>query len=895
MKKPVIFGSVLIILLTAVIISFLLPFSKPENENASVKNETTSMENVRTSMENENTFEEKETEETSGALTSLQFMNEIRSYPEKDIPQDKFFSAFEYTKNSMSEVSSGTDNPVSQWESLGPNNIGGRTLSIALHPTDTSVIYMGSASGGLWKSVTGGIGATAWQYVETGYPSLAVSSIVIDSLNPDIMYIGTGENYGYQYSYNGLDIRVTRGMYGIGILKTTNGGVSWTKSLDWSYNSRRGVWKVLFNPLNRNILYAATSEGVWKTNDAGASWQQILNYQMVMDIEINPVDTSVLYISIGNLNNDIPNANLGIYKTTNSGANWIKLSGGLPAAWTGKTTIDIYKRNPGRIVASVANDLSSQGIYVSTNAGSSWTLQTGTTSNYLGNQGWYTNPLHIKNDDSSNVIVGGVDLYRSTTAGTNIIRVSNWSLWIVGQVIPPGGVEGSSNAYAHADHHEIIANYRDANKLYIATDGGLFRSNDFGSTYFGCNGGYQTTQFYNGFANSYLDSNLALGGLQDNATARYEGTNSWRKVYGGDGFWCAFNSQNNTTAYISYTCAAIQRSSDGAITNFTQVAPPGGGSAANYCFSAPYIVCKTDPQVLYVGGLNLYKSTNGANSWQSLGSLGGYKGLSMDGSSTSADTVYIGTAPQVNGGGATAKIFRLAGNVLTDITNGQIPNRYVADIHVDPNNSRVVYAALGGFGSGHVFRTTNAGLSWTDISANLPDVPHQAVCIDPLYPQNIYAGNDLGVYISTNSGGTWFEYRQGMPYAIIMDLKVVPGTRKLRVATHGSGVYQRDLLENPIGITQTGGDVPREFRLGQNYPNPFNPVTKIRFDIARAGNVKLTVYDISGRLVAALVNKTLTAASYTVDFNGSQLASGVYFYRLETGDVTLTKKMMIVK
>jgi photosystem II stability/assembly factor-like uncharacterized protein len=888
MKKTIIYTSVLIVLFTAIVVSAWYLFLKPGdnciNENVTTENNAT--ENV--------SGENKENKKTSGALQSLHFLNEARSYPEKDIPNDKYFAAFEYTKNSLREISFGNDNPVNQWESIGPNNIGGRTLSIALHPTDTSVLYMGAASGGLWKSLTGGIGANAWQYIETGYPSLAVSSIVIDSLNPNVMYIGTGENYGYQYSYNGLDIRVTRGMYGIGILKTTNGGTSWTKSLDWTYSSQRGVWKVLFNPKNRNVLYAATSEGVWKTNDAGTSWQQVLNYQMVVDIEINPVDTNVLYISIGNLNNNVPNANLGIYKTTNSGANWVELTNGLPGTWSGKTSIDIYKRNPNRLVASIANDFSSQGIYVTTDAGGTWSLQPGTATNYLGSQGWFTNPLCIKNDDSSNVIVGGVDLYRSTTAGSNLIRVSNWSLWIIGQIVPPGGVEGSSNVYAHADHHEIASNYRDAAKLYICTDGGLFRSNDFGSTYYGCNGGYQTTQFYNGFSNSYLDSALALGGLQDNATARYEGTNSWRKVYGGDGFWCAFNSQNNTTAYISYTYAAIQRSNDGAINNFTQISPPGGGSGNNYCFSAPYIVCKSNPQVMYVGGLNLYKSTAAGSSWQSLGSLGGYKALSMDGSSTGTDTVYIGTAPQISGG-ATAKIFLLAGNVLTDITNGQIPNRYVTDIHVNPNNSRVAYATLGGFGSGHVFRTTNAGLSWTDITANLPDVPHQAVCIDPLYPQNIYVGNDLGVYISTNNGGTWFEFRQGMPYALVMDLKVVPTARKIRVATHGNGVYQRELLENPIGITQTGNTVPREFSLSQNYPNPFNPATKIRFDIARAGNVKLTVYDISGRLVTTLVNKTLAPASYTADFNGAGLASGVYFYRLETSDAVFTRKMTIVK
>jgi hypothetical protein len=276
----------------------------------------------------------REHKKASGAMGSLQFLNAIRSFPDNDIPADKYYKAFEYTKNNMVQYDEG-DSPT-QWSSIGPNNIGGRTLSLAFSPIDTATLYMGSASGGLWKSTTGGLGAQAWTRIETGYPSLAVSWITIDSANPNIIYIGTGENYGYQYSLNGVNIRVTRGMYGIGILKTTNGGSTWVKSLDWSYSNQRGVWRVKMNPKNHNVLYAATSEGLWKTNNAGTNWAQILNYQMVMDLEINPVDTSIVYISVGNLSNDVPNANVGIYKTTNAGSSWTKLAGGLPSFWSGK-------------------------------------------------------------------------------------------------------------------------------------------------------------------------------------------------------------------------------------------------------------------------------------------------------------------------------------------------------------------------------------------------------------------------------------------------------------------------------------------------------------------------------------------------------------------------------
>ena len=228
----------------------------------------------------------------------MQWISQIRAYPDKDIPQEKFYEAFEYSKNNLAQDKN-LDN-MEAWQSIGPNNVGGRSLCIAIHPVDTATLFMGSASGGLWKSTTGGLGASAWTLINTGYPSLAVSSIAIDSTNPNVMFIGTGENYGYQYSVNnGVNVRVTRGMYGIGILKTTNGGTTWTKSLDWSYNNQRGVWKVIINPKNPNILYAATSEGIYKSYDAGANWNQVgLGYQRGVDLLPGILqDTVTLYAS----------------------------------------------------------------------------------------------------------------------------------------------------------------------------------------------------------------------------------------------------------------------------------------------------------------------------------------------------------------------------------------------------------------------------------------------------------------------------------------------------------------------------------------------------------------------------------------------------------------------
>ena len=829
---------------------------------------------------------------TSGAMESLQFMSEIRAFPDTDIPADKFYKAYEYTTTSMQELNLG-DSPT-EWTSIGPNNIGGRSLSLAFSPTDTGTIYMGSASGGLWKSTTGGLGANAWTRIETGYPSLAVSWITIDSVNPNIMFIGTGENYGYQWSLNGLNIRVTRGMYGIGILKTTNGGATWTKSLDWTYNNQRGVWRVMMNPKNHNVLYAATSEGVWKTNNAGGTWAQILNYPMAMDLEINHVDTSVVYVSIGNLSNDIPNANVGIYKSTNAGSTWTKLTGGLPASWSGKTTIELYKGNPNFVYASIPTDISSYiGYYTSTDAGASWTLKSSSLG--MSPQGWYNNGHLVKSNDPNTIMVGTIDANKSTNGGSFFQVKSDWSAWITGAT-PPGDPESPFSDFAHADHHEFFSNPREPNKLYCITDGGLYRSNDFGETYYSCNGGYVTSQFYHGFANSMQDSIFCLGGMQDNRSAFYQGTVAWYKTFVGDGLWCAINSQNQSTCYTEYTYGSVYRSNNGGVS-FSQISLPGSGQN-NYCFSTPFISCRSNPSIMYGAGINIYKSTVGGGSWQNLGSLGS-KALSMASSSTSTDTVYVGTVPVTSG--PVAAIFRtINGSTFTNVGAGQIPNRYPTDIHVNPNNSADVYATFGGFGTGHVYRSTNAGVNWTNISGNLPDVPHQSVAIDPLYTQNIYIGNDLGVYVTTNNGAQWYEYRNGMPYALVFDVTIVYPNRHIRATTHGNGIYERSLVQNPVGIKQIGNEVPVKFALYQNYPNPFNPTTKIRFDIpskvkSETSNVKIIIYDISGRAVTTLLNKQTNAGRYEIDWDASNYSSSVYFYQLTAGDYSDTKKMILVK
>ena len=876
-SKLILLFAIIVFIGLTLLLSMVIEKSKTQPKEKSSKKNTS--EKINPETENEKT--------TSGALESMQWMTQVRAYPETDIPSDKFYKAFEYSKENLQTVNNRDD--LDQWKSIGPDNIGGRSLCVAVHPVDTNVIFIGASSGGLWKSTTGGTGASAWTMINTGYPSSAVSYIAIDSANPNVMYIGTGENYGYQLSENGLDIRVTRGMYGIGILKTTNGGNSWTKSLDWSYDNKRGVWRVLINPKNSNILYAATSEGIYKSVNAGGSWIQQLNYKMVMDLKLNSSDTSVLYASIGNLTNNVPLTDKGIFKSVNGGNNWTKLTGGLPSAWSGRTTLELYKGNQNLVYASISNDFSYVGYYKSSNAGLNWTNVN--SSIPIGTQGWYNNGHLVKANDPNAILVGTINVEKSINGGTSFTTKSDWSAWNEGAV-PAGEPEGPSD-FVHADVHYYESNPKDPNKIYIAADGGLYRSNDFGETYYSCNGGFVTSQFYAAFVNSYQDSLFSLGGLQDNRAAFYQGSDSWYKTFYGDGMSCAVNSQNDNICYTEYTYGAIDKSTDGGVNWGAGSSPPGAGNEANYCFVAPFICCPSNPNILYAAGKSVYKSTNSGSSWigpYGTTVIGGTKILSMYSSNTSVDSVYCGA---VNG-----RIFRSvnAGLNWSNVTDSSItPDRYATDITVNPNRSNDIIVTYGGFGTGHVFRSTNAGNNWQNISGDLPDVPHHCVVMDPVYNQNIYVGSDLGVYVTTNSGANWHEYRTGMPYALAFDVTVVYPNRKLRVATYGNGIYERKLLENPVSVNPVSNEIVSGYSLSQNYPNPFNPVTHLEFGISDLGFVSLKVYDVMGKEIKTLVNEIKSAGNYSMEFDGSDLPSGIYYYKIESGNFSQVRKMILLK
>lgn len=808
----------------------------------------------------------------------------IRAFPNELIPSAAYFDAWGQMRTTLRPAFPEKD---LAWTSIGPDNIGGRVLSLALDPLNPQVIWAGSASGGLWKSTTGGEGAAAWTLVGTGFPALSISAIVIEAANPQVMYIGTGEISRYQRPLVGTP--GARASYGIGVLKSTDGGATWqTTGLDWTMDQHRAVLALKSDPTNSSVLWAATSEGLYKTTDAGETWDNVHPVLMAMDVVIDPTNPNKIFVSHGQLNS-APDP--GIYRSTDGGASWTLLGGGLPTTNFGRTPLALRTPVPGgpsTVYAGVSDANSRQvvGLFRSTNDGDTWTNIAAV--NWAGGQAWYDNVIGISPHNPNLILCGGLDWYRSTQGGSSLAQVSYWYNGYMGE-IPAGGPEGPGD-YVHADQHALVFHPANSQIVYVGSDGGVFQSTNGGVTWSGRNGGFVTTQFYAGFAGGYAASGLGVGGLQDNGTVKYTGSPSWSKIFGGDGGWCAIDPRDENVIYEEYVYLNMYRSDDGG-ESWTEVHPYSSGEAN---FIAPFVISESHPDILYAGTRAVKKTTNRGASWTYPGGSSNWNGtpVAVIGVSfTSPDTVLAGT-----GSGATGAIVQIkrstnGGATWTDVTAG-LPNRYPTDFGFSRDDSRQVWLTFSGYGTPHVFRSSDAGLTWTDRSGDLPDIPVQCVAVDPRDPDWAYIGTDLGVFMTADGGTTWADFNSGMPVAQVLDLVIGAFDRRIRAATFGNGVYEAN-LPNPssTAVDGPGGFTGSTALLGsvEVRPNPFRGSTSIAFRLERASKVRVDVFDAAGRQVRALAAIERQRGESSVSWDGRDDAgnparAGVYFIRVAAGE-----------
>ncbi len=822
----------------------------------------------------------------SGAYEALGEMSMARVYPFEQLPPTAFNQAWRFIGEM--EAAEAAVRSTAPWETLGPHNRAGRTLRLVFNPLNPNTMYVGSASGGLWRSYTGGQGNTAWQRVPTGFPVSAVGTIAFPPNDSMTIFIGTGEVYNHLTAGTGSIYRPNRGTYGIGILRSKDGGATWSKSLDFTLDQNKGVWDVEVAPSDPSIVYAATTDGVYKSNDGGDSWALMHSVVLANDLAVHPNDPNKVVVGCGNQSSP----GHGIYRTTDGGASWTQVSVAGANNANGKIQLDYAKSSPDILYASIGNGLSSaQGaswLCRSNDFGTTWTVQT--TVDYSKWQGWFAHDVAVHPTNPNELVVVGIDVWRSSNGGSTITQKSQSTNGGIGFPYPP--IEGPDGGpeFVHSDVHDAIWHPTLPNVFYVTDDGGVHRSDDGGQTFKSASGRMQTAQFYNGFSNSATDEIFCMGGLQDNGTIRLTddidpvtgNTVLWQRLGGGDGSWTGINQQDDQFTYLSSQYLNIYGSLSGNVPVQNPVA-----------FIAPFVLAPSDGKVIYAGSAVVAKSTNGGDNWTITNNsqmLDGNPVISMSVSTQNPNVVYVATAPY-NGNPGNVFVTQNGGDTWQQITTG-LPDRYYLDLEVDPTNHAVAFVAIGGYGSGHVFRTEDFGATWEDMSAGLPDLPTNAIAVDPLFPNNIYVGNDLGIFSSVDFGATWQTYLEGLPEAVVVfDLKISSANRKLRAATHGNGIYQRDLLEAPY-VSKTEVAFNEKFMMNI-FPNPASNKATLRYELTDKQLITVELLDNTGGLFKTVLWETQLAGEHQVTLPVQEIPSGIYYCRLKSAQQIEVKKLVV--
>jgi photosystem II stability/assembly factor-like uncharacterized protein len=636
------------------------------------------------------------------------------------------------------------------WEPIGPVGISdftrstGRIATIALHPEDPDIIYIGGAQGGVWRTDDGGL---SWRPLTDSECSLAMGSVVIDPVDPNIVYAGTGEQHFSADSY-----------YGCGILRSTDGGDTWVRFAPEL--TRRRVGRIVIDRTTAGSttttkLFAATGAGLLRSLDSGANWVKVAD-GTVTDVAIDPANPMRVWAAV---------RGSGLIKSTDGGGVFTGLNVFPAGVDVLRVHLAFAPSSPSRIYAAAEDTERGLRLSRSDNSGLTW-QQLSATNATCSNQCWYDMALAVDARDPDRVFFGSIRPYRSNDAGVTFTRIGNG---------------------AHADQHFIISDPQTPNRVYIANDGGVYRSDDDGSTVQSINNNLALTQFYGGISLHPTSTTTTLGGTQDNGTLLRAAPNvRWDRVVGGDGGFTAIDPTSPNVMYMETQWTGgggpIKRV-DGVARRMVN----GIDQSEEALFIPPIAMDPYEPQTLYFGASKLYRTTDAAESWEPLarpdGSPGSSNGRirSIAAAFSDGNTVYYGTSGRVF-------VTRNGGVSFSDASNG-LPSRSITDLAIHPTDPDVAWAVASGFGSGHVFRTEDGGQSWVDVSGDLPDLPTNAIVLDPTDPEIAYLGTDLGVFAG-GAGGSWSWFGEGFPMVAVFDLAVETSTGRLVAGTHGRGMFE---------------------------------------------------------------------------------------------------------
>lgn len=800
-------------------------------------------------------------------------LDENGNFPVNGILQqewEKYVSAPIHAKNKSATNAN--------WLFAGPSSISafakgglGRVNCIAFHPTQFSTFWVGTPMGGLWKTSDSGM---TWSTITDSLPILGISDVVIDYSNPSVMYIATGDAV--------TSILTPTGVKTIGVLKSTDGGISWnTTGLNFTLTDQELISRLIIDPVNPMILLATTSNGIWRTSDGGITWS---NQQTgwFFDIEFKPFNSLTVYASTLSFTGTSQ-----IFRSINGGITWSMVT-----SFTGINRIDlaVTPNAPDFVFASCVNTTGLgglEGLYSSSNSGASYTQNlAGTCSNNMlskshngslcGGQGIYDLTYTIHPANVNEIWLGGINNWKTTDGG------SNWNIMSMGSIdsiLNPNGVN-----YVHSDKHKIAYHPQNSNYLYVCHDGGLSVSTNGGSTWQDISNGLGISQVYRlGTSASAPDEILA--GLQDNGLKLFTG-NFWTEIVGGDIAECIIDYTNSQVQYATVNTGYLYRTTDHWATRsviahnipgFTAFLNANGiGPGA---WLTPVVMDPADHQTLYIGFQNIWKTTDQGNSWSSIFNFNLKAPLqSIAVAPSNNQIIYAATYDTIfgtaNGGGSWNYL------PITSVT-GNASHR-ISYITVNPINPYMMWITITGFSAGNkIFQTSDGGSTWTNISGTLPNVPVNCSVYEKGSNDAIYIGTDLGVFYRDNTMSNWIPYNYGLPNIQVNELEI-SYNNKLYAATWGRGIWKSDLYSFS-GIPENEKNIAY-FEL---FPNPASETISILLPSHR-GKKEVEIFDVRGE---EKYTGSFTGDTYTIRINN--LPDGLYLIRIKNENAFAARKFIV--
>ncbi len=662
--------------------------------------------------------------------------------------------------------------PNGSWFSQGPGSISngenylGRVECIGFHPSDANTLYVGSATGGLWKTTN--LGAS-WSALTDHLPSLSIGGVAVSPSNGNVVYILTGDgDGGNQWGYYVKE-------RSSGVFRSTDGGNTWFPSglqFDRSGETVYG-YKLLIQPNNSSVLFAATSNGIYRTANSGSTWDLVQAGEFT-DIEFKPNDFNRLAASRYGFDD--------LYISTDNGLTWRSkdVPGGSNMT-RGELAVSANQTNRVYYLMGPETSGGFRGYYYYQWSDSSFTLIANTPNVFTGATDgsgdggfpWWAIALGVEPTDANIQLIGGVIGRRSITGGTTIF---------------------ADHDILHADAHGYYFSPVDGS-AFAVNDGGIFRSTNFGNTWTNLTTNMRITQYYR-ISTTPQNTNMVLGGTQDNGHhVRTTATSAFKWVRtccdGMD------NAIDPTNAAILYSCTqdgGLGRSIDGG-DNWTDIRPLVSGNRVGGEWVSPFLLHSSTPTTLFFAGDGgIFRSTNSGTSWTNIGADGDDamdQGVSNTARFYAAKGTTFRRSDDVNDATPTWTIK----SGTTGWPTGNLANAKITSIAVHPQNSLEVWVTLSGYNDGFkVLRSTNGGDSWTNVTGSLPNVPvhvikHESQPGSSTY--QVYIGTDIGVFFRSNSSGDWVFYSNYLPRVIVTDLEIVGSS--IYAGTYGRGIWSSTL------------------------------------------------------------------------------------------------------